>query len=340
MVLTEANSVRTRVRNSAVIREENGLSTLTFHAMGTRCRVSLVEPSRAIANQFLDHLLNWVSDFEAKYSRFLNSSLISQINAAAGKHWVEVDEETERLLGLCHELQFLTQGAFDPTALPLIRLWYWKANPPVVPDDKAVQAARALIGWNKVQRRVGAIFLPQAGMQLDFGGIGKEYAVDTAMQLAASYGVEDMLVDFGQDIRVHGKPPGKPAWHVGLENPKSPGSCWASVGASDHAIASSGDYLRHFVANGKRYGHIIDPRTGYPVDNGCLSVSVIASSCTVAGILSTTAFILGAQEGLQLIHGYYGAAGAIITENDQLITPRMYEYLVNFDPASLKQRAA
>lgn len=329
MVLNAANPIHARVRQSAVIREENGLSTLTFHAMGTLCRVSLVESTRAAANQFLDRLLNWVADFEAKYSRFLDTSLISRINAAAGQHWVEVDEETERLLGACHDLQFLTGGAFDPTALPLIQLWNWKANPPTVPGDAAIRAAQELVGWNKVQRRPGAVFLPRAGMKLDFGGIGKEYAVDIAMQLAASHGVENVLVDFGQDIRAHGQPPGKPAWHVGLENPKSPGSCWASVGANDQAIASSGDYLRHFVVNGRRYGHIIDPRTGFPVDNGCLSVSVIASSCTIAGVLATTAFILGPREGLQLINGYYGAAGAILTQNEQLITPRMYEYIIN-----------
>jgi thiamine biosynthesis lipoprotein len=328
MVVNDSSSIRTRVRQSAVIREEDVLSTLTFHAMGTRCRVSLVEPSRAVANAFLDQLLNWVADFEAKYSRFIESSLIGRINAAAGQHWVEIGADTERLFAMCSELHFFTRGAFDPTALPLIRLWNWKANPPVVPSAETIRVTHELVGWNKVQRRPGAIFLPRAGMCLDLGGIGKEYAVDMAMSLAAQHGIAHLLVDFGQDIRVRGNPPGRPAWHIGLEDPKSPGTCWGSVALQDHAVASSGDYLRHFIHEGRRYGHIIDPRDGYPVSNGCLSVSAVAPTCTIAGILSTTAFILGPKEGFQLIQSYHGAAGAVITEQGSHITSRLYEHLL------------
>ena len=328
MVLNPSHTVRARVRHSAVIRAENGLSVLTFHAMGTRCRVLLEEPTRAAVDKYFDQLLNWVADFEAKYSRFLDTSLVSRINAAAGKEWVAVDEETQRLLGLCSELFFFTRGSFDPTALPLIRLWNWKANPPQVPDAAAIAGVRELVGWAKVQLKPGAIFLPRAGMCLDFGGIGKEYAVDMVVTMALQHGVENVLVDFGQDIRVHGKPPGRPAWHVGLENPKSPGSCWGSVAVTDQAVASSGDYLRHFFQGGRRYGHILDPRTGYPVNNGCLAVSVVAPTCTVAGILTTSAFILGAQEGYHLINGYHGASGAITTEQTTTITPRFNEHLV------------
>ena len=328
MVLDSINTVRERVRQSALVNEEQGLSILTFHAMGTRCRVCLVEPTKSAASEYLNQVLSWVADFEARYSRFLNDSLIGLINSAAGKLWVEVDEDTDRLFNLCGELFFLTRGAFDPTALPLLRLWNWKAQPPRVPTDQAIQAARELTGWNKIQRRRGAIFLPQPGMCLDLGGIGKEYAVDMVVALAAQYGVEHVLVDFGQDIRVQGQPPSRPAWHVGLENPQSPGSCWASVAVTGHAVASSGDYLRHFIHQGQRYGHIIDPRTGHPVRNGCLAVNAVASTCTIAGILSTTAFILGPQEGFHLINGYHGASGAILTEQGKLITPRFYEHLV------------
>lgn len=329
MVLMQNTSVRARVRNSAVIREEDGLSTLTFHAMGTLCRVSLVEPSRAAANAYLDQLLNRIADFEAKYSRFLDDSLISRINAAAGMNWVEVDEETDHLLNLCGDMFFFTGGAFDATSLPLVRLWNWKANPPVVPAIDQVCEARQLVCWGNVQRRKGSVFLSRPGMCLDFGGIGKEYAVDMAALMASQFGIEHLLIDFGQDIRVLGRPPGKPAWHIGLENPTSPGSCWGSVAATNHAVASSGDYLRCFTQNGRRYGHIIDPRSGYPVDNSCLAVSVVAPNCTLAGILSTTAFILGAKEGFELINRTFGASGTITTESGTLITPRFYEHLVN-----------
>lgn len=327
-VEAEAAMVRARVRQSAVIREEGGLSILTFHAMGTRCRVCLVEPSRAAANAYLDGLLDWVAAFEAKYSRFLDTSLISRINASAGGDWVEVDPETEQLLAMCGEFWFFTRGIFDPTALPLFRIWNWKANPPSVPDESAIRAARELVGWRKVERRAGAVRLSRPGMCLDLGGVGKEFAVDRAVAMAQAHGVEHVLVDFGQDIRVAGRPPGRPAWHVGLENPRAPGNCWGSVAVTEHAVASSGDYLRHFVRDGRRYGHIVDPRTGYPVDNGCLAVNVIAPSCTVAGLLSTTAFILGPREGFQLIHSHLGASGAVLTETATHTTPRLHEHLI------------
>jgi FAD:protein FMN transferase len=296
--------------------------------MGTRCRVMLGETRRETGDSYFNRLLDWVADFEAKYSRFLDGSLVHRINAAAGKHWVETDEETDRLLALCGDLFFFTRGAFDPTALPLIRLWNWKNNPPVVPDESSLCTARELVGWNQVQRRRGGIFLPREGMCLDLGGIGKEYAVDAVIALAAQHGIANVLVDFGQDIRAQGKPPGRPAWHVGLENPKSPGSCWASVAVTNHAVASSGDYLRHFVHQGRRYGHIIDPRTGWPVHNQCLAVSVVASTCTIAGILTTSAFVLGPRDGYHLINSHHSASGAIVTETTNLITPRFYEHLV------------
>jgi thiamine biosynthesis lipoprotein len=295
--------------------------------MSTACRVHVHGALATATRDFLRDAVAWVAGFEARYSRFIPDSLIGRINAAAGEHWVEIDAETDRLFTFCKELVFFTRGAFDPSALPLIRLWNWKAQPPVVPDAGAVRAALDLVGWDKVQRRPGGVFLPQAGMGLDLGGIGKEYAVDCVMNLALARGITNVLVDFGQDVRVHGQSPEKSFWQIGLEDAQHPGQCWAGVAVTDHAVATSGDYLRHFQANGRRYGHILDPRTGYPVDNGCRAASVIAPSCTIAGILSTTALILGASDGLRLIESHLGAEGAITTDTDRLYTRRFHEYV-------------
>ena len=323
------STVHERILRSATKSAVGDFHKLAFHAMGTVCRVHLRTPNTAVANTIQSELLHWVTQFEAKYSRFLPDSLIGRINAAAGMHWVEIDPETENLLKLCHEMFFMTRGVFDPTALPLIKLWNWKANPPIIPTPDQLSATRELCGWNKVQRRPGAIFLPRAGMCLDLGGIGKEYAVDCVAALIMNRGIKDVLVDFGQDVRVHGKPPEKPAWHIGLENPQNPGNCWGGVAAFNHAIATSGDYLRHFTRDGRRYGHIIDPRDGAPVNNGCMSVTVIAPNCTVAGIFSTTAFILGPEEGLKLIGSYMGADGCITTDKSRFETRRFHEYVTH-----------
>ena len=239
---------------------------------------------------------------------------------------METDGETEALFNLCQEMIFFTRGVFDPTALPLIQLWNWKVNPPVIPSTDDIQAALELVGWRKIQRRPGAIFLPRPGMALDLGGIGKEYAVDRVLTMALQRGLQNVLVDFGQDVRVHGQSPEKTAWRIGLEDPHRPGQCWNSVAVANHAVATSGDYLRQFTYQGRRYGHILDPRTGYPVHNRMLSVSVIAPHCTFAGIISTAAFVLGPLEGMELMSLCPGVEGAIITETTRLQTKGFYQY--------------
>jgi thiamine biosynthesis lipoprotein len=328
MVLNAA-SVFERINATVAEVPVNGGRKFTFRAMGTLCQVTFYSTdSRVAGEQFKAATLRWVAEFEARYSRFLPDSLVSLINQSAGQNWVELDEESERLFALCHELCFLTRGAFDPTAMPLIKLWNWKANPPVIPSDDTIAATRKIVGWNKVQRRKGAIYLPQEGMSVDLGGIGKEYAVDRVMQIAAQHGLVNVLVDFGQDLCMRGAPPSKPAWHIGLEDPTAPGKCWVGLAVKDRAVATSGDYLRHFQLNGRRYGHIIDPRTGYPVANGCRAVSVVAPNCTIAGILSTSAFILGPTEGLNLIGSYMGADGCIITDHTRHETRKFHEYVI------------
>ena len=304
-------TVTERVLRSARRSATAEFYKLSFQAMNTACQVNFRLADSRLAREFQEETLQWVAEFEARYSRFIPDSLISRVNEAAGREWVEVDPETDVLFNLCQEMHFLTRGVFDPTALPLIRLWNWRADPPMIPDAAAIQAARELTGWKKVQRRTCGIFLPRQGMCLDLGGIGKEYAVDRVLTMALERGIPNVLVDFGQDVRASGAPPGKPAWHIGLDDPRQPGRCWTGVAATNHAVATSGDYLRRFVYQGRRYGHIIDPRDGYPANNGILSVSVIARHCTLAGVLSTSAFVLGPKEGCDLIALFSGSEGCL-----------------------------
>jgi thiamine biosynthesis lipoprotein len=303
-----------------------GWHQLSFQALGTPCRVQFSAPGPAAA-ALVENVVRWVAEFEARYSRFIPSSLVCRINDAAGQEWVDIDPETERLFALCDEMHFITRGVFDPTALPLVRLWDWKSNAPTVPAEGAIAAAMQKVGWRRVRRAPGRAFLPEAGMALDLGGVGKEYAVDQVVQLAVASGATSVLVDFGHDVRVHGPAPeDKPAWHIGLEDPFQPGTCWTGLAVCNQAVATSGDYLRCFVQDGRRYGHIIDLRTGKPVANGCCAVSVLAPSCTLAGMLSTTAFVLGPQEGVRLLDATFQAEGCIITESGKMPSRRFHEY--------------
>lgn len=298
-------------------------------ALGTRCEVQYVCADDSVAAAFEQEAVGWVGAFERKYSRFLPDSLVSRINAAAGRDWVQVDAEMEQFLNLCSSLHHLSRGVLDVTSLPLMRLWNYKTTQPRIPSDREIEGAMHLVGWNKVQRDPGRVRLPQAGMALDFGGWGKEYAVDMVAQIARQHGLEQVLVDFGHDLRVLGAAPGKPAWHIGLEDPYQPGArCWTSMAAKDCGVASSGDYLRGFIIEGRCYGHIIDPRTGRPVANGCRQVTAVASNCLQAGVLSTTAFILGPEAGLRFVAEMMGAEAVVVTDRARHQTKGFHRYEV------------
>lgn len=296
--------------------------------MGTICEIQFAATDDYQAEAFRSAAVTWVAGFEAKYSRFRPDSLLSEINAAAGSHWVEIDAETERMLDVCATLHGLTSGVLDATALPLLKLWDFRAENPRIATAQEIAEARENVGWTKVQRRPGSVFLPREGMCLDFGGWGKEYAVDAVAELAMAHRISSALIDFGHDIRAIGAPPGRPAWHIGLEDPSRPGTHRGSIALKNRSVASSGDYIRCFTAGGRRYGHIIDPRSGYPVFNGALQATAVASTCLQAGVLSTSAFVLGPIEGIRLMQETYGAEGMILTEQARHQTRGFFNHVV------------
>lgn len=317
------------VTSAPNVNDSATLQRVVFPALGTDCEVRFAAPDARAGAAFAAEARAWVDRFENRYTRFRTDSIVSRINSAAGGEWVSVDAEMEQMLDLCATLHRLTDGVLDPTTGPLLRLWDYRRPPTPWPSEQQINAVRELVGWQKVERRAGQVRLQRAGMSLDFGGWGKEWAVDAVAQIAASHGVRDVLIDFGHDIRGLGKPPGRPAWHVGLENPAAPGSYEGSVALlPGKGIASSGDYLRCFIHEGRRYGHIVDPRSGRPVDNGVRQVTVIADSCFQAGILSTTAFVLGPSAGLEFIQRFPGAEALIVTTTGRVPTRGFWNYVV------------
>lgn len=304
------------------------LERVRFPALGTQCEVQFATADVKAATAFTAEAVRWVQQFEAKYSRFRPDSLISRINAAAGRDWVAIDADAERIFALADQIYILTRGILDPTSLPLLRLWNYRASPPRVPTSDEVRAAAAKVDWTRVRREPGRIYLPEAGMGLDLGGFGKEYAVDRVAELARAHGLANVLVDFGHDVCVFGAPPDAPCWSIGVEDPQRPGTVRTRLAVGAGGIATSGDYVRYFEVGGRRYGHIIDPRSGYPVANGCTSATVVANSCLEAGLLSTTAFVLGADEGLRLLEEYFGAEGCIVCADRELQTRGFYRYVV------------
>jgi thiamine biosynthesis lipoprotein len=297
-----------------------------FSAMGTSCGLIFSASSRGRAQSFEGEILQWIQSFEDRFSRHRPNSLVSRINLSAGGDWVDIDAEAESLFSLCDWYFWLTNGIFDPTVLPLLRLWNYKATPPVIPDEADIASALQKVGWKKSERRSGQFRLMEPGMGIDLGGLGKEYAVDRVLEMALAAGIENILIDFGHDLRLHGEPPEGGPWRIGLEDPADSTQCWRGLALTRRAVTTSGDYLRHMTVNGKRYGHILDPRTGIPVSHSCRAVTVVAPTCTEAGILSTSAFILGPTEGLALIEGCFQAEGCMVTDKHRIETGRFYAY--------------
>ncbi len=301
--------------------DTHGVRKAAFRALGTACELQFTARDDAQARTFVGAALVWLEGFEARFSRFRSDSLVSRVNAFAGVDWVPVDQEMERLLQMADGLYFLSEGLMDPTLLPLLKVWDWKTARTQLPSAEAVEQARQRTGWKKVQRRPGAVFLPERGMGLDFGGFGKEYAVDRLAQIARQHGLADCLVDLGRDLYALGTGGKFPFWHVGVENGRQPGTCWTGLGLRDQAVAASGDYARSFLLNGVRYGHILDPRTGWPAAKGVRAVTVVAPTCVEAGVYSTTACILGPADGLAMVSRARGVEACVQTDCDIQSSP-------------------
>lgn len=264
-----------------------------FQAMGTACRVRLAGGDEASARAAADAAVAEVRRIEAKYSRYRDDSIVSRINAAAGSaRPVAVDAETADLLDFAASLHAASDGLFDITTGVLRRVWDFRAAR--VPEAAAVAAQLERVGWQHVRWQRPYITLTRAGMELDFGGFGKEYAADRAGTLLTERGVAGGLVNLGGDIRVIGpRADGRP-WPLGIAHPRRNGAVIATIDVARGGLATSGDYERYFEHAGRRYCHILDPRSGWPVTHW-QSVSVLAPACLAAGALTTIAMLRGAD---------------------------------------------
>jgi FAD:protein FMN transferase len=216
---------------------------------------------------------------ERVYSRYRDDSVTTCINRAAGRQAVTLDEETAALIDygtVCYEK---SGGLFDLTSGVLRRCWNFREAR--VPTQAQIDAVLPLIGWQKVSWQRPRLMLPAAGMEIDFGGVGKEYAADRAAAALQNAGVPCALVNLAGDIRVLGVHPEGTPWRVGIQHPRKAEEALAYVEVSDSAIATSGDYERFFDLEGRRYCHILNPKTGYPVTS-LHSVTVVAPLCIVA----------------------------------------------------------
>jgi thiamine biosynthesis lipoprotein len=266
--------------------------------MGCPCALHLETDAQADAQRALAATLAEAERLDRKYSHYRDDSLIAHIAASTGEV-VEVDDETAHLLDFAAELHRQSAGLFDITAGALTRLW--DAQSGQLPAPAQITQALRSTGWHRVEWQRPRLRLTLPGMRLDLGGVVKEYAADRCAQLCREAGVQSGVVDLGGDLALIGPHCNGAAWIVGIKAPRAPGRSAARIELPRGGLATSGDYERALIVDGRRYSHIVDPRTGYPVTSFA-SVSVVADSCLVAGAAATLAMLMGSQHGSAYLH--------------------------------------
>jgi thiamine biosynthesis lipoprotein len=277
--------------DEALVVEARGehLLAVKFAAMASPCEVLLPSMSRSAALAIGMVAAQEAWRVEKKYSRYRDDSVTAWIHDNRGTT-IEVDQETASLLDFANHCFDLSGGLFDITSGVLRRAWTFDGSDRI-PDAAAIEPLLRLVGFGRLQWQSPYLLLP-AGMELDFGGIGKEYAVDRAYDLLAPRDGTPFLVNFGGDLRANRAPSHGP-WQIGIERPDTERDATMLLDLEHGALATSGDSRRYLLKNGVRYGHVLNPCTGWPVSRAPRSVTVAASSCTEAGLLATMALLQG-----------------------------------------------
>ena len=297
MLLSVVMTSRTK---SLEFREDFWLGS--FEAMASPCEILIDTADETLARKLLDLAEHEARRIESKFSRYRDDNIIYQINHSQG-HAIEVDSETAALLDYANQCYEISDGMFDITSGVLREVWRFDGSDNI-PSEKSVQKLLPRIGWQKVSWQRPLITLPM-GMEIDLGGIGKEYAVDKTALLLDQFNIS-VLVNFGGDLYTNKPRTNGQAWIVGIENPdklvnrkpKQKNLVQHSIDEFDlerGGIATSGDTRRYLLKDGVRYSHILDPRTGWPVRHAPHSVTVAAGTCTDAGIIATLAMLHGKE---------------------------------------------
>jgi thiamine biosynthesis lipoprotein len=277
-----------------VARARSEVHDIRFNAMGCPCALQLEADAHAAARAAAVAQAE-VERLDRKYSHYRDDSLVARIGASADAGTaIDLDDETADLIDFAATLHAQSNGRFDITAGALTRLWDLQGGR--VPDAEAIGHAHARCGWSRVAWRRPRLQLSVPGMRLDLGGVVKEYAADRAAVLCREAGIAHGIVDLGGDLAVVGAHADGSPWRAGIKAPRDPGRAAASIDLQRGGLATSGDYERVLIVDGRRYSHIVDPTSGWPVESFA-SVSVVADSCLVAGAASTLGMLLGIAEG-------------------------------------------
>ena len=290
--------------------------------MGNRFELSVVSDSEKWANEKIDAGIDEIKRIEKLLTTFSDDSETNQINKNAGITPVTVSRETFNLVQRSIRISEITQGAFDITYGSIDkRLWNFDQNMTSLPDKDTAKKMVRLINFRNIvlDDEKCTVFLREEGMRIGFGGIGKGYAAERAKQVMKEQGVESGVVNASGDLNAWGIQPNGNKWTVGIANPDSSHEVFSYMTISDLAVATSGNYEKFIMVNGKKYSHTINPRTGLPV-TGIKSVTIVTTNAEIADAMATPVMIMGINTGLDLINQMKNIEAVIIDDNNRVYT--------------------
>jgi thiamine biosynthesis lipoprotein len=300
-------------------------------AMGTVIEITLIVNDEEKANKAALQAFQEIKRIETLMSPWLDSSDVTRINRSSGKERVKVSPETMEVIKKAQEISELSEGGFDITADALTELWRGARKKKIPPSIEEVKEKLGLVNFKNIEMdQEGKVFLKKKGMAIDLGGIAKGYAVDRAFELLKSLGYKNLIVNAGGDLRVGGTKNKQP-WSIGIQNPREFQKILARISVLDTAIATSGDYEKYFIYQGKRYHHIFNPRDGFPTE-GSQSVTIIAKDCITADGLATAVFVLGAEKGYSLCQKLEGVDCIIVDKEGKIIFSPGLKGRISFGP--------
>lgn len=288
--------------------------------MDSRFGLTAVATSDSIALAAIEAGVKEIERIEHLLSASDSTSMISQINQNAGKEAIKVNQELFDLFMRAKKISRLTEGAFDISYASIEKIWQFDGSMDKLPSPEDIEASVAKIHWEHIilNKRKRTVLLQEKGMKVNMGGIQKGYAANRAKLAMVKFGIRGGLVNAGGDLLAWGEKASGKRWKINIANPQQQKSAIAWVHIKDLAVVTSGNYNKFALIDGKRYAHIIDPRTGYPISN-IKSVTVISPDAELADALSTAVFVMGIRDGLELINSSNNMECLIVDKNDKLI---------------------
>jgi len=292
--------------------------------MGNRFEITVVADDSTWANECIADAVKEIRRIEKLFTTFDESSQTNLINRNAGIAPVKVDKEVYDLIKRSKKISALTQGSFDITYGSIDkRLWNFDKTMTKLPDPKTGKQLVRLINYRNVMlnENDGTVFLREKGMRIGFGGIGKGYAAERAKSLLQQKGVESGIINAAGDLTAWGSQPNGEPWTIGIADPNTARKAFSFLEIRNTSIATSGNYEKFVLIEGKKYSHTIDPKTGLPV-TGIKSVTIICPNAEIADAMATPVMVMGIKTGLDMLNQMNGIAGIIIDDNDKIYTTK------------------